>query len=206
MKVLLINGSPRERGCTFTALTEAATALNHRNIETEIFWVGNKAVQGCTACGGCRKTDQCVFEDDISHLGNRLDEFDGFIFGTPVYYGGPSGQILSLMNRLFYSYSGKLTGKPVSTVVSCRRGGATSTFQQMNMHFMMSNMLVVTSQYWNQVHGNTPEEVRQDTEGLQTMRTLAENMSFILRSIEAGKKAGVSAPSYERKTFTNFIR
>ena len=206
MKVLLINGSPREHGCTFTALREAANALNQRGIDTEIFWVGNQAVQGCIACGGCRKTGRCVFDDAISRLGDRLDEFDGFVFGTPVYYGGPSGQILSLMNRLFYCNSGKLAGKPVSAVVSCRRGGASAAFQQMNMHFMMTNMIVVTSQYWNQVHGNTPEEVKQDLEGLQTMRTMAENMTYILRSLEAGKQAGVPAPAYESKIGTNFIR
>ena len=206
MKVLLVNGSPRQYGCTYTALTEAANALNDRGIETEILWVGNKEVAGCTACGSCRKTGKCVFNDLVNEISANLDTYDGFIFGTPVYYGGPSGQILSVMNRLFYSASAKMAGKPVSAVVSCRRGGASSAFQQMNMHFMMTNMIVVTSQYWNQVHGNTPEEVLQDAEGLQTMRTLAENMAFVLRSIEAGRAAGVPCPTYESKVRTNFIR
>ena len=206
MKVLLVNGSPRQQGCTYTALREAAEALNAKGIETEIFWVGNKAVQGCIACGACHKTGKCVFDDEITALGQRVGEFDGFIFGTPVYYGGPSGQILSFMNRLFYANSAKMAGKPVSAVVSCRRGGASAAFQQMNMHFMMTNMVVVTSQYWNQVHGNTPEEVRQDAEGMQTMRTLAENMAWLLRSIEAGRAAGVPAPEYEPKIRTNFVR
>lgn len=206
MKVLLINGSPHEYGCTYTALKEAADALNARGIETEFFWVGNGSVQGCTACGGCRKTGKCIFDDPIAKLGVRMDEFDGYLFGTPVYYGGPSGQILSAMNRLFYSSSAKMAGKPVAAVVSCRRGGASAAFQQMNMHFMMTNMIIVTSQYWNQVHGNTPDEVRQDAEGMQTMRTLAENMTYVLRSLEAGKAAGVHAPQYEKKQMTNFIR
>ena len=206
MKVLLVNGSPRQHGCTYTALTETANALNERGIETEIVWVGNKEVAGCTACGGCRKTGKCVFDDLVNEISAKLDKYDGFVFGTPVYYGGPSGQILSVMNRLFYSSASKMAGKPVSAVVSCRRGGASAAFQQMNMHFMMTNMIVITSQYWNQVHGNTPEEVLQDAEGLQTMRTLAENMAFVLRSIEAGKAAGVPRPAYEPKQRTNFIR
>ena len=206
MKVLLVNGSPRQHGCTYTALSEAAQALNDRGIETEIVWVGNKEIAGCIACGSCRKTGKCIFDDMVNEISAKLDTYDGFIFGTPVYYGGPSGQILSVMNRLFYSSSAKMAGKPVSAVVSCRRGGASSAFQQMNMHFMMTNMIVITSQYWNQVHGNTPEEVRQDAEGLQTMRTLAENMTFVLRSIEAGKAAGVPRPAYEPKQRTNFIR
>ncbi|MBP3479732.1 MAG: flavodoxin family protein [Oscillospiraceae bacterium] len=206
MKVLLVNGSPRQHGCTHTALTEAANALNERGVETEIVWVGNKEIAGCTACGSCRKTGKCIFDDIVNEISDKLDTYDGFIFGTPVYYGGPSGQILSVMNRLFYSSAAKMAGKPVSAVVSCRRGGASAAFQQMNMHFMMTNMIVITSQYWNQVHGNTPEEVRQDAEGLQTMRTLAENMTFVLRSIEAGKAAGVPGPNYEPKERTNFIR
>lgn len=206
MKVLLVNGSPRQYGCTYTALSEAARALEVRGIGSEIFWVGSGPVQGCTGCGGCRKSGACVFRDPIMELGARIGEFDGFIFGTPVYYGGPSGQILSVMNRLFYSSSGKMAGKPVSAVVSCRRGGASAAFQQMNMHFMMTNMIVITSQYWNQVHGNTPEEVRQDLEGMQTMRTLAENMAYTLRCIEVGKAAGVPSPQYEAKQMTDFIR
>lgn len=206
MKVLLVNGSPHEHGCTDRALREAAAALEARGIATETVWVGSGSVPGCIACGACRKTGKCVFDDLVNRVSARLEEFDGFLFGTPVYYGGPSGQILSFMNRLFYSSAGKLAGKPVSAVVSCRRGGASAAFQQMNMHFMMTNMIIVTSQYWNQVHGNTPEEVARDAEGLQTMRTLAENMAFLLRSIEAGKKAGVPAPSYEPKQMTNFIR
>lgn len=206
MKVLLVNGSPHQHGCTYTALKETADAFAARGIETEILWVGNGPVAGCTACGACRKTGKCVFDDLVNRIIERIDTYDGFIFGTPVYYGGPSGQILALMNRLFYSKSRAMAGKPVAAVVSCRRGGASAAFQQMNMHFMMTNMIVVTSQYWNQVHGNTPEEVLQDAEGLQTMRTLAENMTYILRCQEAGKAVGVPLPQYEPKIATNFIR
>lgn len=206
MKVLLLNGSPHQHGCTYTALLETANALTQRGIDAEIHWIGNQPVPGCIACGACRKAGKCIYDDQVNQLIDKLDSYDGFVFGTPVYYGGPSGQILSLMNRLFYCASAKMAGKPVAAVVSCRRGGASAAFQQMNMHFMMTNMSVVTSQYWNQVHGNTPEEVLQDAEGLQTMRTLAENMAYTLRSIQAGKAAGVPAPSYEPKQMTNFIR
>ncbi len=206
MKVLLINGSPREQGCTHRALQEAAQTLARRGIETELVWVGNKPMPGCIACGKCREIGKCVFDDAVNRIIEKLDTYDGFLFGTPVYYGGPSGQILSLMNRLFYSASGKMAGKPAAAVVSCRRGGASAAFQQMNMHFMMTNMIVVTSQYWNQVHGNTPEQVEQDKEGLQTVRTLAENMAWLLRCLEAGKAAGVPGPEYEPKEMTNFIR
>lgn len=206
MKVLLINGSPRDHGCTDRALQEAAQTLHRRGIETETVWVGSKPVPGCIACGKCRETGKCVFDDVVNRIIEKLDEYDGFLFGTPVYYGGPSGQVLSLMNRLFYSASKKLAGKPVGAVVSCRRGGASAAFQQMNMHFMMTNMIVVTSQYWNQVHGNTPQQVEQDEEGLQTVRTLAENMAWLLRCLEAGKAAGVPRPAYEPKIMTNFIR
>ena len=206
MKVLLVNGSPRQHGCTYTALSEAAKALNDRGIDTEILWVGSQSVAGCTACGSCKKTGKCIFDDLVNRIVENIDSYDGFVFGTPVYYGGPSGQILALMNRLFYTAAPKMAGKPVSAVVSCRRGGASAAFQQMNMHFMMTNMIVITSQYWNQVHGNTPEEVLQDAEGLQTMRTMAENMTYVLRCIEAGKAARVPSPAYEPKERTNFIR
>ncbi len=206
MKVLLINGSPKEQGCTHRALQEAAQAFARRGIETELVWVGSKPVPGCIACMQCRSTGRCVFDDTVNRIIEKVDQYDGFLFGTPVYYGGPSGQILSLMNRLFYSASGKMAGKPAAAVVSCRRGGASAAFQQMNMHFMMTNMIVVTSQYWNQVHGNTPQQVEQDAEGLQTVRTLAENMAWLLRCLEAGKAAGVPGPAYEPKEMTNFIR
>ncbi len=206
MKVLLINGSPREFGCTYTALREAADVLEKNGIETEIFHVGTKPISGCLACGLCRKTGFCAINDKVNDVIDMLDEVDGIIVGSPVYYAGVSGQITSFLDRLFYAASGKMRGKPAATVVSCRRGGASAAFEIINKYFMMTNMPIVTSQYWNQVHGNTPEEVKKDLEGLQTMRTLAENMTWLLRCIEAGKKAGVPSPAYEKTIRTNFIR
>lgn len=206
MKVLLINGSPRENGCTYTALREVADTLEKNGIETEILQLGKRPVQGCLVCGLCRKTGFCAIDDAVNDIIDELDEIDGIIVGSPVYYAGVSGQITSLLDRLFYAASGKLRGKPAASVVSCRRGGASAAFEIINKYFMMTNMPIVTSQYWNQVHGNTPEEVKKDLEGMQTMRTLAENMTWLLRSIEAGKKAGVPAPTYEPVIRTNFIR
>ena len=206
MKVLLINGSPRENGCTYTALKEAADTLEKNGIETEILQIGKRPMQGCLVCGLCRKTGFCAIDDIVNEIIDILDEVDGIIVGSPVYYAGISGQVTSLLDRLFYAANGKLRGKPAASVVSCRRGGASAAFEIINKYFMMTSMPVVTSQYWNQVHGNTPEEVKKDLEGLQTMRTLAENMTWLLRSIEAGKKAGVPAPQYEPTLRTNFIR
>lgn len=206
MKVLLLNGSPHERGCTYTALREVAQALEAHEIETEIFHVGVKPVAGCIACAKCRDTGECIFNDGVNALAARLDEFDALVVGSPVYYAGPSGQITSFLDRLFYSASKKLRGKPAAAVVSCRRGGATAAFDRLNKYFSINSMPIVTSQYWNQVHGNTPDEVLRDAEGLQTMRTLAENMAWLLRCIEAGKAAGVPAPQYEAPVKTNFIR
>ena len=206
MKVLLINGSPREHGCTDTALREVAGALEKNGIETEILYLGREPVAGCIACGACRRAGKCFVEDKVNEIIGKLDEIDGLIVGSPVYYAGVSGQITSFLDRLFYVAGGKLRGKPAAAVVSCRRGGASAAFEILNKYFMMTSMPVVTSQYWNQVHGNTPEEVAQDLEGLQTMRTLAENMTWLLRCIEAGKAAGVERPAYEPVVRTNFIR
>ena len=203
MKVLLINGSPHKQGCTYTALAEAARALEHMGIETEIYQLGAGPVQPCNGCGGCRKLGKCVFDDGVNEIAARADSFDGLIVGAPVYYGGPCGQIQCFLDRLFYSAAGRLAGKPAAAVVSCRRGGASAAFQRLNMYFQMCNMPVVSSQYWNQVHGNTPQEVEQDLEGLQTMRTLAQNMAFLLKC-RAG--SGEALPVYEPKIATNFIR
>ncbi len=208
MKVLLINGSPNENGCTFTALSEVAGALNHEGIESEIFWVGKKAIQCCIACCKCFELGRCVFDNDgVNKIASRLDEFDGFIFGSPVYYAAPAGGICAFLDRLFFSSDkSKLANKPGACVVSCRRGGASAAFDRLNKYFTICNMPVVSSQYWNQVHGNTPEEVRQDVEGLQTMRTLGKNMAWLLKSIEAGRKAGIKTPELEETQYTNFIR
>lgn len=206
MKVLLFNGSPRAKGCTYTALCEVAKALNRRGIETELFQVGAKPVSGCIACRKCKDGSPCIIEDAVNELAARLDEFDGIVVGAPVYYAGPSAQSTAFLDRLFYSASAKLRYKPAAAVVSCRRGGASAAFDRLNKYFTINAMPIVSSQYWNQVHGNSPEEVLQDAEGLQTMRTLGENMAWLLRCIEAGKAAGVAMPEREAPLHTNFIR
>ena len=206
MKVLLVNGSPHPDGCTNVALQECINVLNQQGIETELLWLGTKAMQGCIACGKCRKQGKCVFEDTVNETAAKMDSYDGYIFGGPVYYGGPCSQLVAFMDRLFYSAHNKMETKPAAAVVSCRRGGATASFERLNKYFEMNNMPVVTSQYWNQIHGNRKEEARQDEEGLQTMRTLALNMAWLLKCIEAGRKAGIDKPAYEPKIATNFIR
>ena len=204
MKVLLINGSPHKEGCTFTALDEIANTLNKNGIETEIYHIGVKPIAGCIACRKCGETGKCVFNDGVNELSARLDEFDGIILGSPVYYAGPSGQMCSFCDRFFFSNFGKFAGKLAAAVVSCRRGGATASFDRLNKYFTMNNMMVVSSQYWNMVHGHTPDDVRKDKEGLQTMRTLGQNMAWLLKCIELGKKNGINRPEYEPITFTSF--
>ena len=206
MKVLLLNGSPNANGCTFTALSEVEKVLNNHGMETELFQIGKKPIAGCIACRKCKDGTPCIFDDGVNELATRLDEFDGIVIGAPVYYAGPAGQATAFLDRLFYSAGNKLKGKPGAAVVSCRRGGASAAFDRLNKYFSINSMPIVTSQYWNQVHGNTPEEVLQDEEGLQTMRTLGENMAWLLRCIEAGKAAGIAAPNYEKPVRTNFIR
>ena len=205
MKVLLVNGSSHEHGCTYTALSEVAATLQKHEIETEIVYLGKKALNGCIACGKCREKGTCVFDDQVNEVAEQLDEIDALIVGTPVYYAGPTSQITAFLDRLFYSASHKMAGKLGASVVSCRRGGATAAFDRLNKYFTIANMPVVSSQYWNQVHGFTPDDVRKDEEGLQTMRTLGENMAWLLKSIDAGKKSGIQQPVYEAKIMTNFI-
>ena len=206
MKALLINGSPNEYRCTYTALNEVSKTLNKHNIETEILYLGKKPISGCISCLACRKTGKCAFNDKVNLVAEDLDNIDAIIVGSPVYYASPSGQITSFLDRLFYSSGSKMPGKLAASVVSCRRGGATAAFDVLNKCFAMNNMPIVTSQYWNQVHGKSAEEVLKDEEGLQTMRTLGENMAWLLKCIEAGQKSGVSKPKYEDKIMTNFIR
>lgn len=206
MKVILVNGSPKEKGCTYTALCEAEKTLNECGVETEILWVANKPLAGCIACTSCFKTGKCVFDDTVNEFAKKAGEADGFIFGSPVHYASASGAITSFMDRAFYSAGSKMRGKPAAAVVSCRRGGASAAFDQLNKYFTINSMPVVSSQYWNQVHGNTPEEVLQDGEGLQTMRTLAKNMAWLLKCIELGKQNGLEIPPQEEKIKTNFIR
>lgn len=205
MKVILVNGSPHAEGCTYTALSEAARTLNKEGIETEIFHIGTKPIAGCIACGAC-SGGKCCFDDCVNEFVEKAKDADGFIFGSPVYYSGMSGQLASFMDRAFYFGSKYMTGKPAAAVVSCRRGGASAAFEQINKYFMMTCMPVATSQYWNQVHGSKAEDVLKDEEGLQTMRTLAQNMAWLMKCIEAGKAAGIGKPVREPVIRTNFIR
>lgn len=206
MKTLLVNGSPHKEGCTYVALCEVASELNKAGIETEIFWLGNKPISGCIACGSCSQTGKCFIDDKVNEFIAKAEEADAFVFGSPVHYAAASGAITSFMDRAFYGRTSKFMLKPAAAVVSCRRGGASAAFDQLNKYFTISQMLVVGSQYWNQIHGNTPEEARRDAEGLQTMRTLGRNMAWLLHSLEAGKKAGVGYPEREQPQKTNFIR
>ncbi len=207
MKILMINGSPNQNGCTYTALSEMAAVFEKNGIETGILWLGKKATPDCIACCKCQQGGGCVFNDEVNDIAARIDDIDGFVFGSPVYYGGPTGRLTSFMDRLFFSIPNeKFAGKLAASVVSCRRGGATSAFQRLNQYYLIENMIVAGSQYWNQVHGSDPEQVKSDAEGLQTMRTLAQNMTWLLQSIKSGRENGVEAPQYEDKTFTNFIR
>lgn len=204
-KFLMINGSPNEYGCTYTALNEVAQTLKKHEIDSEIIYLGKKAVQGCIACMYCRKHGRCVFNDLVNELTARLSEFDGIVVGSPVYYAGPTGQICSFLDRFFFSQMGNFHNMLAASVVSCRRGGATAAFDRLNKYFTISNMMVAGSQYWNMVHGFTPEDVQKDLEGLQTMRTLGENLAWMLECIKAGKLNGIKTPEYEKAIFTNFI-
>ena len=206
MKILVVNGSPHANGCTYTALCEVAAALEAEGMETEMIQVGTKPVSGCLGCGACIKTGKCVIDDVVNEFIEKAKEADGFVFGSPVHYAGASGAITSFMDRAFYGIAAIYAYKPAAAIVSCRRGGATAAFEQLNKYFTISNMPIVSSQYWNMVHGNTPEQVRQDLEGLQTMRTLGKNMAWLLKCIEAGKAAGIAKPEREAKVATNFIR
>ena len=206
MKVLLLNGSPHAQGCTYTALCEVAGALEKNGIETEIFHIGTKPIAGCIACGSCLKTGKCVFDDGVNEFVEKAKQADGFIFGSPVYYANASGQISAFLDRTFYGKSAIFEGKPGAAVVSCRRAGSTASLDQLNKYFTISGMPVVSSRYWNMVHGNTPDEVRQDKEGLQIMRTLGNNMAWLLKFIELGRENGVSFPEKEPAQKTNFIR
>ena len=211
MKVLLVNGSSHKEGCTYTALTEVEKSLNKEGIETDIFWIGNKPISGCIACKACVKLKKCVFNNDkVNEFIEIAKDYDGFIFGTPVHWAAASGAITSFLDRVFYADScgGRKSFylKPAATVISARRAGTTATFDQINKYFGLLQMPIVTSQYWNMVHGAKPEEVKQDLEGMQIMRTLGKNMAFFLKCKEAGMKAGVKLLEVEPTVFTNFIR
>jgi len=204
MKVILINGSPHENGCTYTALAEVAGALEKNDVHTLIYHIGKKAVHGCIACGGCQTKGKCAFDDDpANEMLTLMQNADGIVIGSPVYYAGPNGALCALLDRVFYADNGSLAFKPAAAVVSARRGGTTAAFDRLNKYFTMNRMPVVSSQYWNSVHGFTPEDVRQDKEGLQTMRTLGYNMAWMLKSIADG--AG-PLPEIEPWLPTHFIQ
>ena len=203
MKVLLINGSPHPNGCTGTALDEMVKIFVQEKIETETIRVGSKAIRGCIACEKCRELGHCVFDDLVNETAPKFMEADGLVIGSPVYYGSPNGTLLSFLDRLFYSTGFDKHMKVGAAVVSARRGGNTASFDVLNKYFTISGMPVASSTYWNQVHGFTPEDVSKDLEGLQTMRNLARNMSFLIRAIaDAKEKYGL--PEVERGAFTSF--
>lgn len=208
MKVLLLNGSSNQKGCTYTALSEIVSVLEEEGIKGEIIQLGGAPIRDCIGCGSCRTlSNQCVFQDDmVNELIEKANQAAGFVFGSPVYYAHPSGRILSVLDRMFYAGKNVFAHKPGFAIVSARRGGTTASFDVLNKYFTISQMPVVSSTYWNMVHGNTPEEVRQDGEGLQVMRNGARNMAWMLKCIEAGKAQGIEYPTAESGVRTNFIR
>ena len=205
MKVILINGSPNAKGCTYTALEEVSKTLKSEGIETEIIHVGHKDIRGCIGCRQCKTKGKCVFNDIVNDIAPKFKECDGIVIGSPVYFASANGNLVSFIDRLFYSMTADKTMKVGAAVVSCRRGGNSATFDELNKYFTISQMPIASSQYWNMVHGNSPEEVQQDLEGLQTMRTLGKNMAFLIKSIQLGKKE-FGLPEKEEHKFTNFIR
>ncbi len=211
MKVLLVNGSPHKSGSTNRVLEEVAATLNKNGIETEIFWIGNRALSGCIACKTCAKIGKCVFDDSVNECREKSLEADGFIFGTPVHYAAASGAMTAFMDRLFYSeFCGNQNKafylKPAAAVVVARRAGTTSTYDQLNKYFGLHEMPIISSRYWNLVYGASAEQVEKDTEGMYTMRVLGENMAYFLRCKEAADKLGVKLPEREQPIFMNFIR
>ena len=205
MRVLLINGSPRNEGNTFLALSEIAKTLNEEGVETVIVGIGKKAVQGCIACGMCGRTGRCTFNDELygKIFSIIKDGIDGLIVGSPVYYGGPNGSVCALMDRICYSMNSYLKFKPAASVAVCRRGGASATFDRLNKYFTILNMPVVSSQYWNMVYGQTPGQAALDEEGMQTMRTLGRNMAWMIKKLNVSEDGH---PELEQPVWTNFIR
>ncbi|HHD2587142.1 TPA: flavodoxin family protein [Clostridium perfringens] len=206
MKVLLVNGSPNKEGCTYTALKEVSKTLEENGIDTEIFQVGNKPIGGCIGCGSCKKTGECFMKDCVNEFVEKAKGADGFVFGSPVYYAAASGSITSFLDRAFYSGGKHMAFKPGAVICSARRAGTTSTLDQLSKYLTICNMPVVSSQYWNMVHGNTPEEVKKDLEGMQTMRVLGRNMAWLIKCIDLGKKNNILKPELEERERTNFIR
>lgn len=203
MKVLVINGSPRAKGCTARALEEVISVLNAEGIETELMQIGSQDIRGCLSCGSCRKTGRCVISDAVNEAADKLRGCDGLLVGSPVYYASPNGTLLAFLDRLFHCYSGTLHLKVGAAVVSCRRGGAASSFEVLNKYFTICGMPVVSSTYWNSVHGFTAADVEKDLEGLQVMRNLGRNMAFLIKSIALGKER-FGTPVMENEAFTSF--
>jgi multimeric flavodoxin WrbA len=206
MKVLLVNGSPHAKGSTNSALIEVAASLEANGIGTELFHIGEQAIVGCIACRSCVKTGRCYVNDSVNVFLSRAETADGIVIGSPVHFASASGMLTAFLDRSFYLKTRFFADKPAAAVVVCRRGGATATFEQINKYFTISNMPVVSSQYWNMVHGNNPAEIKEDAEGLQTLRTLGVNMAWLLKCVEAGKNAGISRPNREEQIITSFIR
>lgn len=210
MKVLLVNGSPNKKGCTFTALEEIAAQLKKEGIDSEIYHIGTEAIRPCLACRACAKLGKCVIDDKVNEFVNKAAEFDGYVLGSPVHYASASGVIVPFMDRAFFSayMGGRLIfrHKPGAAIVSARRAGTTATLDQLNKYFQIAEMPVISGRYWNMVHGANPDEVRQDKEGMQNMRILAKNMAYYLKMKEAAAKAGITEPEPEEIEYTNFIR
>ena len=205
MKVLLMNGSPNVNGNTACALEEMRVIFEQEGIETEVIQVGNQQIRGCCACQSCYKTKQCVFDDMVNEVAKKFEECDGMVVGSPVYYASANGTLTAFLDRLFYSTRFDKRMKVGASIAVARRGGCSATFDQLNKYFTISGMPVASSQYWNSVHGATPGQVVQDAEGMQTMRTLAKNMSFLMKSIALGKEQ-FGLPEREKGQYTNFIR
>jgi len=210
MKVLLLNGSPHEKGCTYTALQEISTQLHKEGISSEIFWVGNKPITPCLACGGCIKLGKCVVNDKVNEFLTKAEDFDGYIFGSPVHYASASGNIVPFLHRVFMAEasSGKniFRLKPSAAITTARRAGTTVTIDQLNKYFQVTEMPIISGRYWTMVHGNNPDEIQQDKEGMQNMRILAKNMAYFLKCKQAAKEAGIVEPTVETAVWTNFIR
>lgn len=209
MKVLLINGSPNKERCTYTALSQTAKALETEGIETEIAWIGREPLRGCLGCAGCAKRGdhRCIFDDDVVNgLIEKAEQADGIIVGTPVFYAGANGALLSVLDRMFYAASANLRFKPAAGIASARRAGTTPAIDQINKYFQINCMPIVSSNYWPMVHGKSADDVRQDEEGLQIMRVLGKNMAWMLRTFESARTHGITTPDVEPKTMTNFIR
>ena len=209
MKVILLNGSPNQKGCTYTALNAIAEELSAQGVESEIVWLGNGLIRGCIGCGGCRRTGnlRCVFDDDgVNAIAEKMKSADGYVFGAPVHYASPNGAMICALDRIFYSAGASLKFKPAASVVSARRAGTTAAYDVLNKYIGINNMIQVPSPYWNMVHGNTPEEVLRDREGLSIMRTIGSNMAWLLKLLASAKGTALEKPVPIPREITNFIR